>query len=390
VAAETADIIVIGAGMAGASAAAHLAETARVILLEGEDQPGYHSTGRSAALFSETYGNLAVRILTRTGRGFYEERAGGLAAHPILSPRGVLIYAMPGQEGLLDAAWAELSPLDPTIRRLDAGETLALVPVLRPDKIVAAIHEPGAMDIDVHGLHAAYLRLLRRRGGRLLTAARVVRLGLAGSAWTAATTAGEFTAPVVVNAAGAWADAVAALAGLPPVGLVPKRRTALIVAPPPDVAIRAWPLTIDAAETGYFKPESGKLLVSPADETPVAASDVQPDEIDIAIAVDRLIERTTIRVTHVERKWAGLRSFVADKSPVVGFDPLASGFFWLAGQGGFGIQTAEGLARSAAMLITAGRLPADIAAAGLDPATLSPARFNRIPIEIASSLRSSQ
>ena len=387
---QTADVIVIGAGMAGASAAAHLAETARVILLEGEDQPGYHSTGRSAALFSETYGNLAVRILTRTGRGFYEERAGGLAAHPILSPRGVLIYAMPGQEGLLDAAWAELSPLDPTIRRLDAGETLVLVPVLRPDKIVAAIHEPGAMDIDVHGLHAAYLRLLRRRGGRLLTAARVVRLGLAGSAWTAATTAGEFTAPVVVNAAGAWADAVAALAGLPPVGLVPKRRTALIVAPPPDVAIRAWPLTIDAAETGYFKPESGKLLVSPADETPVAASDVQPDEIDIAIAVDRLIERTTIRVTHVERKWAGLRSFVADKSPVVGFDPLASGFFWLAGQGGFGIQTAEGLARSAAMLITAGRLPADIAAAGLDPATLSPARFNRIPIEIASSLRSSQ
>jgi D-arginine dehydrogenase len=377
VAAETADIIVIGAGMAGASAAAHLAETARVILLEGEDQPGYHSTGRSAALFSETYGNLAVRILTRAGRGFYEERASGLAAHPILSPRGVLIYAMSGQEALLDAAWAELSPLDPTIRRLDAGETLALVPVLRPDKIVAAIHEPGATDIDVHGLHSAYLRLLRRRGGRLVTAARVVSLDHAGGAWTATTTEGEFTAPVVVNAAGAWADAVAALAGLPPVGLVPKRRTALIVAPPPDVDIRAWPLTIDAAETGYFKPESGKLLVSPADETPVAASDVQPDEIDIAIAVDRLIERTTIQVTHVERKWAGLRSFVADKSPVVGFDPLASGFFWLAGQGGYGIQTAEGLARSAAMLITTGRLPADIAAAGLDPAVLSPARFRR-------------
>ncbi len=374
-AAENADIIVIGAGMAGASAAAHLAETVRVILLEGEGQPGYHSTGRSAALFSETYGNLAVRILTRAGRGFYEERAGGLAAHPILTPRGVLVYAMPGQEGLLDSAWAELSPLDPTIRRLDAGETRALVPVLRPDKIIAAIHEPGAMDIDVHGLHAAYLRLLRRRGGRLVTAAPVVRLRHSAGTWTATTAEGDFTAPVIVNAAGAWADAVAALAGLPPVGIVPKRRTALIVAPPPGIDVGAWPLTIDAAETGYFKPEAGKLVVSPADETPVEPSDVQPEELDIAIAVDRLTERTTIAVTHVERKWAGLRSFVADKRPVVGFDPLASGFFWLAGQGGYGIQAAEGLARSTAMLIAAGRLPPDIAAAGLDPAMLSAARF---------------
>jgi D-arginine dehydrogenase len=231
------------------------------------------------------------------------------------------------------------------------------------------------MDIDVHGLHSAYLRLLRRRGGRLVTAAPVVGLDYAGGAWTATTHEGDFVAPVIVNAAGAWADAIAALAGLPPVGLVPKRRTALIVAPPPGIDIGAWPLTIDAAETGYFKPEAGKLLVSPADETPVAPSDVQPDELDIAVAVDRLIERTTIRVTHVERKWAGLRSFVADKTPVVGFDPLASGFFWLAGQGGYGIQAAEGLARCAAALIGAGRLPADIAAAGLAPATLSPARF---------------
>jgi D-arginine dehydrogenase len=162
---------------------------------------------------------------------------------------------------------------------------------------------------------------------------------------------------------------------LPPIGLVPKRRTALIVAPPPGIDITAWPLTIDAAETGYFKPEAGKLLVSPADETPVAPSDAQPEEIDIAVAVERLVERTTIRVTQVERKWAGLRSFVADKTPVVGFDPLMPGFFWLAGQGGYGIQTAEGLARCAAMLIGSGRLPPDIAAAGLAPATLSPARF---------------
>lgn len=373
--ARTADVIVIGAGMAGASAAAHLAERGRVILLEGEDQPGYHSTGRSAALYSETYGNLAVRLLTRAGRGFYEERAGGLAEHRILGRRGALIYAMPGQERQLAALWAELAPLDPTIRRLDAGEARALVPVLRPDKVIGGVHEPGAMDIDVHGLHAAYLRLLRRRGGYLVTGAPVTAITHAGGAWAAATPAGELAAPVVVNAAGAWADAVAALAGLSPIGIVPKRRTALIVAAPPGIDIRAWPLAIDAGETGYFKPEAGKLLVSPADETPVAPSDAQPEELDVAIAIDRLTERTTIAVRHVERKWAGLRSFAADKTPVVGFDPLAPGFFWLAGQGGYGIQAAEGLARSAAMLIDAGRLPADIAAAGLDPATLSPARF---------------
>ncbi|HEV8679103.1 MAG TPA: FAD-binding oxidoreductase [Stellaceae bacterium] len=375
--AQTADFLVIGAGMAGASAAAHLAEAGRVILLEGEDQPGYHSTGRSAALFSETYGPPPVRILTRAGRGFYEDRAGGLAEHPILSARGALVYAMPRQERLLDTLWAELAPRDPTIRRLDAAELRRLVPVLRPEQAIAGVLEPGAMDIDVHGLHSAYLRLLRRRGGRFVNAAPVTRLAHDGGVWTASTPAGEFAAPVVVNAAGAWADAVAALAGLPPIGIVPKRRTALIVPPPPGMAIGSWPLTIDAAETGYFKPEAGKLLVSPADETPVAPSDVQPEELDVAIAIDRLAERTTIAVHHVERKWAGLRSFAADKVPVVGFDPLAPGFFWLAGQGGYGIQAAEGLARSAAGLISEGKLPADIAALGLDAAALSPARFGR-------------
>ena len=372
---RTADIIVIGAGMAGASAAAHLAESARVIVLEGEDQPGYHSTGRSAALFSETYGNAVVRILSRAGRRFYEARADGLAEHPILAPRGVLVFAMPGQERLLDEGWEEVSPLDPTIRRVDAGEARTIVPVLRADKVVGAIHEPRAMDIDVHGLHGAYLRLLRRHGGQLATGAPVAGLTYAAGIWIAATSAGEFAAPIVVNAAGAWADQVAVLAGLPAVGLVPKRRTALIVAPPAAIDVRSWPLTIDAEETGYFKPEAGKLLVSPADETPVPASDIQPEELDVALALDRLTERTILAVRHVERKWAGLRSFVADKTPVVGFDPAASGFFWLAGQGGYGIQAAEGLARCAAGLIATGRLPADIAAAGLDPAALSPARF---------------
>jgi D-arginine dehydrogenase len=377
VAAQTADIIVVGAGIAGASAAAHLAEAARVVLLERESQPGYHSTGRSAALFSETYGNAAIRALTRAGRDYYKSRAEGLADYPILSPRGALIFGLPGQEALLDAAWSELSPEHRSLQRLNGGDTCALVPVLRPDKVVGAIYEPGEMDIDVHALHSAYLRRLRRQDGQIITDAPVTALTRRGGGWTVTTPGGEFAAPIIVNAAGAWADEVAALAGLPPVGLVPKRRTALIVAAPPGYSIDRWPITIDAAETGYFKPEAGKLLVSPADETPVPPCDVQPDEIDVAIAIERLHERTTIMVHHVERKWAGLRSFVADKTPVAGFDPLADSFFWLAGQGGYGIQTAEGMAKFAAGLIFDGKLPADI---GLDASMLSPARFRRSQI----------
>lgn len=374
-AAETADFLVIGAGIAGASAAAHLAEHGRVILLEREDQPGYHSTGRSAALFSETYGNLPIRILTRASRAYYEARADGLAEHPILTPRGALIFAMPGQERLLTEGLAELSPQDSTLRRLHAAEARKLVPVLRPDKVVGAIYAPDEMDIDVHALHGAYLRRLRRGGGHLATGAETRALSWEGGIWTAQTPAGHFAAPVVVNAAGACADMIAAMAGVPPVGLVPKRRTALIVAPPSGIDVTGWPITIDAAETGYFKPEAGKLLVSPADETPVPPCDVQPEEIDIAVAIERLMERTTIEVRNVERKWAGLRSFAADKTPVLGFEPLAEGFFWLAGQGGYGIQTAEGIARTAAGLIVEGRLPDALTAAGLDAAMLAPTRF---------------
>ena len=361
--------------MAGAAAAAHLAADRRVVLLERERQPGYHSTGRSAALFTETYGNRAIRILTGASRAFYEAWADGFAEHPILKPRGALMFAMPDQERLLDAARADLSALDPRVRRLDAAETRAMVPVLRPDHVIGAVYEPDAMDIDVHELHQGYLRRLRQRGGRIVTDAEVQALAYSSGAWTATTSAGDFTAPIVVNAAGAWADALAALAGLPAIGLVPKRRTVLTIAPPPDIDTSNWPMTLDVSESFYFKPEAGRLLVSPADETPMAPCDVQPDELDVAIAIDRLMRATTIEVTRVERKWAGLRSFVADKTTVCGFDPLADGFFWLAGQGGYGIQTAEAMARCALSLIKGAGLPGDIAARGLEDRMVSPARF---------------
>jgi D-arginine dehydrogenase len=372
---DIADLIVIGAGMAGAAAAAHLAAERRVVLLERESQPGYHSTGRSAALFTETYGNRAIRILTGASRDFYEAWADGFTEHPVLTPRGALMFAMPGQEALLAETWGDLSSLDPRVRLLAADEARAMVPVLRPERVVGAVLESDAMDIDVHALHQGYLRLLRRRGGRLVTEAEVRALSSAQHLWTVATAAGDFTAPIVVNAAGAWADVIAERAGLPPIGLAPKRRTALTIAVPAGIATGAWPMTLDVAETFYFKPEAGRLLVSPADETPIEPCDVQPDELDVAIAIDRLMRATTIEVTRVERKWAGLRSFVADKTTVCGFDPLAQGFFWLAGQGGYGIQTAEGMARCAVSLIGGGGLPDDIATKGLAAATLSPARF---------------
>lgn len=362
--------------MAGAAAAAHLADGRRVVLLERESQPGYHSTGRSAALFTEAYGNRAIRVLTGASREFYLAGvADGFTEHPILKPRGALMFAMPGQEAQLDAAWDDLSALDPRVRRLNAEEARAIVPVLRPDQVIGAVLEPDAMDIDVHELHQGYLRLLRRRGGRIGTGAEVLGLSRSAGAWAVASRAGNFTAPIVVNAAGAWADVLGALAGLPPIGLAPKRRTALTIAPPPNIDTSAWPMTLDVAETFYFKPDAGRLLVSPADETPIEPCDVQPDELDVAIAIDRLMRATTIEVARVERRWAGLRSFVADKTTVCGFDPLAEGFFWLAGQGGYGIQTAEAMARSAVSLIDGGGLPADIAAKGVTPDTLSPARF---------------
>jgi D-arginine dehydrogenase len=371
----TADFLVIGGGIAGVSVAAHLAAHGKVILIERESYPGYHSTGRSAALFSETYGNRTVRALTRAGRGFYESFAGGLARTPILAPRGFLLYALPGQADTLGRTWARLAARASNLRLLSATEACALVPVLRSEMVEAAIYEANARDIDVHELYSSYLRLLRSRGGRMVLSAPALSMSFSDS-WRVKTPAGEFISPVIVNAAGAWADEVAALARLPGIGLVPKRRTALIITTPSGVDLRGWPMTCDVEETVYFKPDASKLLISPADETPMSPCDVQPDELDVAIAIARFQQVTKIEVQHIEKKWAGLRSFVADKTPVVGFDPLGPGFFWVAGQGGYGIQTAEGVASTATALITEGQLPKDVVGLGVNMMVLSPSRFN--------------
>lgn len=372
-----ADVLVVGAGMAGCAVAYELAASARVLVLEAEAQPGYHATGRSAALFSETYGPAPVRALTRAGRGFFECPPEGFAAHPLLTRRGVLFTAtaaqLPALETLLTEAGGQAA-----MERLAPDAARALVPVLRSDRVAGAALEAGARDLDVHALHAGYLQGLKARGGRLLSRAPVTALRRERGRWLAETPQGRCTAPILVNAAGAWGDSLAALAGVAPLGLVPKRRTAILFDPPAGVDAAGWPMVVDAEEQFYFKPDAGRLLGSPADATPSPPCDAQPEELDIATAAWRIEEATSLTIGRIQHRWAGLRTFPPDGIPVAGFDSEsaggAEGFFWLVGQGGYGIQTAPALARLAASLIAGAALPAPLARAGVEPAALSPAR----------------
>jgi D-arginine dehydrogenase len=369
-----ADVIVIGAGIAGASVAAHLAETRRVVLLEREDRAGYHSTGRSAALFTEIYGNTVIRALTRASRKFLFDPPAGFAEGPLTRRRGCLYIASQSQLPALQA-FASLPDVAPATRPLEVHEAHALCPILRKGYVAAALFEPDSADIDVSALHQGYLRLFRRRSGRLVTNAPVEALERGAGDWTVHAALERFTAPLLINAAGAWADEVAGLAGLARVGLQPRRRTAVLVDAPPGMDVGRWPFVNDAEEQFYFKPEAGALFLSPADETPVEPSDVQPEEWDIAAAVERVAAVTTLKITRLKARWAGLRTFAPDRTPVAGFSAEAPGFFWLAGQGGYGIQTAPALSRVAAALILEAPLPADLQALDVELPALSPARF---------------
>jgi len=372
---NTCDFLVIGAGIAGASAAYELAVHGRVILLERERLPGYHSTGRSAAVFTENYGNAIIRRLTVASRPFLENPPAEFTTSPLLSPRQMLWIAREDQQPTLATTLTEAQKFVPSIQAVDRTEAKRLCPSLRDDYLAAAILEPEATDMDVHAIHQGFLSGFRHRKGKLENEAEVIRLARSGSGWKVQTTKGQFNSGVVVNAAGAWCDAVGKIAGARPIGLTPKRRTAFIFDGPTECDFSSWPVVIDIDEQFYFKPESGRILASPADETPMSPCDVYPEEYDIALAADRIQKASTLSIRHIRRKWAGLRSFVADKTPVVGRDPFLPGFFWLAGQGGYGIMTSPAVARAAASLIVEGCLPKDLAAAGLTPEDLSPERL---------------
>lgn len=376
------DVLVVGAGIAGAAAGWFLtAGGARVAVLEAEDAPGRHATGRSAALFSEYFGGPAVRALTTASRQFLTAPPAGFADHPLLGPRGVLTMAPPGADTLFEAALAAAAAAPGGAYELGPAAVRELCPVVRPDRYARAMHKPAAMDVDVAGLHQAFLRGIRAAGGRVVPGARVRALRRDATGWTAVTGAGEFTAPALVDAAGAWADEVATLAGVAPAGLVPRRRTAFLVDPPAGTDPARWPLLNDVPETFYVKPESGALLVSPADAEPEPPGDPRARDLDVAIGVDRLEDATTLRVRRIAHKWAGLRTAAPDDVPVVGADPQVPGFFWLAGLGGYGVQLSPAVGRLLAaavlggdpglrgLLGSAAGLPAD-AAAAVDPVRL--------------------
>jgi D-arginine dehydrogenase len=370
------DYIVVGGGMAGASAAYELAAFARVLLLEREESCGYHSTGRSAALYVETYGNRTVRALTTAGKAFYLNPPPGFTDHALLHPRGVMLIGRPDQQASLDAALAEVAGMRSNIRPISADEAYLRSPVLKPGYLAGAVLCPDAMDIEVNALHQGYLRGLKSRGGELRTDAAVQGLERQNGSWTATTKAGAFQASVIIDAAGAWGDEMAALAGVNPVGITPKRRSAILFQPPAGVDTRKWHSVIDVDEQFYFKPDAGRIMASPADETPMPPCDVQPEELDIAILIDRLEQAADLPVRRIENRWAGLRTFASDKTPVVGYDPKAEGFFWLVGQGGYGIQTAPGISRLVASLVRGKGVPADMAELGVSEQALSPARFD--------------
>jgi D-arginine dehydrogenase len=372
---EEFDFIVIGGGIAGASASYELSGSSSVLVLEKEDQPGYHSTGRSAAIYVETYHNRTIRGLTTGGKEFYLKPPSGFTEHRLLRPRGIMLIGRADQEATLERFLTEVVGMRSNFRRISVAEAYAQAPVLRRGYVAGAVLDPDAMDIEVHALHHGYLRGLRARGGRLLTDAAVQSLECQRNMWLVRTKAGEFRGRVVVDAAGAWSDEIAAMAGAAPVGLVPKRRTAILFQPPTGVNPRSWPSVFDANEEFYFRPDAGRIMASPADETPVPPCDVQPEELDIAILIDRLEKVADLPITRIENRWAGLRTFAQDAMPVVGYDAKVEGFFWLAGQAGYGIQTAPGIARLVAALARHQAVPADLADLGVSKEALSPARF---------------
>ncbi|WCD79444.1 NAD(P)/FAD-dependent oxidoreductase [Pseudomonas sp. TUM22785] len=369
------DFIIIGAGIAGASTGYWLSRQGKVAVLEREEHAGYHSTGRSAALYTVAYGTPQVRALTGASRAFFDNPPEGFSEHPILTPRGEIVVDFSDDPDELRRQFDSARESVAEVQLLDADQACALVPVLRREKVFGAMLDPSAADIDTDALHQGYLRGIRRNGGAVHTGHDVQAIAREGDLWRVTTGQGEFSAPVLVNAAGAWCDGLAALAGVRPLGLQPKRRAAFIFAAPEGVDSHAWPALVSLDESFYFKPDAGMLLGSPANADPVDAHDVQPEELDIAMGIHQIEEHTHMSIRRPARTWAGLRSFFADGDLVAGYDDQAPGFFWVAGQGGYGIQTSAAMGEASASLILRQPLPEHLGRFGLTEAMLSPARL---------------
>ena len=372
---QTTEFLIIGGGIAAASTAYWLSRNAQVLLLEQESQPGYHSTGRSAALFMESYGTPQVRALTMASRAFLQAPPDAFSDHPLLTPRGAMMVAEHGQDEMLSAHWDVLRQVTQKGRLLNTQEACEYLPVLRSEKILGGIYEPDASDMDVHSIHQGYLRGAKKNGAQLICNAQVTQIKRSGQVWQVQAGGRQYEARVLINAAGAWVDVVAAMAGVSPIGLIPKRRSAMIFEPPSGLNCGAWPMVVGIDESWYIKPDAGKLLGSPANADPVAPHDVQPEELDIAMAIDRIQTMTTLEIRRPIRTWAGLRSFVSDGDLVAGFDSQVENFFWVAAQGGYGIQTSAAMGECCAALVSHQELSSHATAHGLTQNMLSPKRL---------------
>lgn len=370
--ADSFDAVVIGGGIAGATAAYHLSPTHRVVLVEAAPHLAFHSTGRSAALLAENYGGH-TRPMTRASRDFFVDPPSGFTDTPLVSQRGVLWIAGDGQLDDLAEIEAGANEVGLTSELWSSERVREAVPVLRPEATVGAVFEPGPLDIDVAALHQGFVRGVRRAGGEILTSSPVTSLKYQRGRWEVTAGARSFQAPVVVNAAGAWGDMVARLAGLEPVGLVPMRRTAFMVGGRDEWS--RWPMVINAGHHFYFKPDGAQLLCSPADETPTEPGDAKPDPMDVALAIERINAATDLDIRSVRSEWAGLRTFAPDRSMVIGPDPAAGGFMWLVGQGGTGIQTSPAAGELVASLVRGEGAPARLAEFGVDVDLMAADRF---------------
>jgi D-arginine dehydrogenase len=372
------DVLIIGGGIAGLSAAARLAPHMKVTVIEGEEALGYHSSGRSVSFSHYGIGNAAVRGLTAWSRAFFEAQPEGFSETAIARTAPSLYVAREDQLPALEALHVEMARFTDAMRWIDDGEILDFCPVMRvgPDGAARAVLDPTGLKLDADALLHAFARTVRGSGGEILTGRRIAAVDHRGRRWAVRSETGEsWSAPILINAAGAWGDRLADMAGVRPIGLAPKRRTIIVIDPPAGLDVAGWPFVHSAASDFYMLPEAGQLLVSPVDEVADDPCDAQPEDYDVALAAYQLEQYTTLSVSRIAHRWSGLRSFVEDRVPTAGFDPDADGFFWLVGQGGYGLQTAPAMAAIVEALIAGGAWPAGLSALGVGRRAISPERL---------------
>ncbi len=370
------DFLIVGAGIAGASIAYRLAPSARVTLIDMEEQAGYHTTGRSAAFYAETYGGPLIQPFTSASKSFFHKPPCGFSDVPLISELGAIHVFHEGQENEAEALYASLCCALPNVRMLSCADVMAFLPQLREEYVAGGIYDPDCSSLDVAALHQGFLRSAKNDGAKLIAGAPLERATVEGGRWHVKTAGGDIWARTIINAAGAWADEVARCCDVMPLGLQPLRRTVVTIDKPDGLPFeKGSPIVMPVGEEYYFKPEGNGYLLSPGDEVLMPPCDVQPEHEDVALAVHQFEQATGATVRRVEAKWAGLRTFAKDRAPVIGFASDTEQFFWSVGQGGFGIQTAPAWSELAAALLLNKDVPESLSGFGVEAAAYAPARL---------------